>query len=79
MIKDAQSTVKEEMRLAITRYEACLAHMEAERTALDQKLSQKDVEITKLSATLEELRLSAETQVTINNIKTIDVIRDMIL
>ncbi|XP_012229058.1 putative leucine-rich repeat-containing protein DDB_G0290503 isoform X2 [Linepithema humile] len=62
MIKDAQSTVKDEMRLAIKRYKACLAHMEAERTALDQKLSQKDAEITKLSATLEELRLSAETQ-----------------
>lgn len=73
MIKDAQSTVKDEMQLAIKRYQACLTHMEAERAVLDQKLSQKDAEITKLSATLEELRLSAETQVTIVALKLLKI------
>lgn len=65
MIREAQSTVEEEMRLAAERYKACLARMEMERAALDEKLSQRDAEITKLSAALEELRSSAETQVTI--------------
>lgn len=55
----------EEMQLATERYNTCLARMEMERAALDEKLSQRDAEITKLSATLEELRSSAETQVTI--------------
>jgi len=39
--------------------------MEVERAALDEKLSQRDIEITKLSTTLEELRSSVETQVII--------------
>lgn len=65
MIREARNTVQEEMELAAERYKACLARMEMERTALDEKLSQRDAEITKLSATLEELRSSAETQVTI--------------
>lgn len=52
------------MQLAAKRYKVCLARMEMERTALDEKLSQRDVEITKLSATLEELRSPVETQVT---------------
>lgn len=71
MIREARKTVEEEMELAAERYKACLARMEMERTALDEKLSQRDAEITKLSATLEELRLSAETQVTIVTSKLI--------
>ncbi|XP_032668210.1 hyaluronan mediated motility receptor-like isoform X2 [Odontomachus brunneus] len=62
MIREARNTVEEEMQLAAERYKACLARMEMERTALDEKLSQRDAEITKLSATLEELRSSVETQ-----------------
>lgn len=64
MIREARNAVEEEMQLAAERYKACLARMEMERAALDEKLSQRDAEITKLSATLEELRSSAETQVT---------------
>lgn len=63
MISEARSTAEEEMRLAKERYKVCLARMEMERTALDEKLSQRDAEITKLSATLKELRSSVETQV----------------
>lgn len=65
MIEEARNTVEEEMRLANDRYKACLLRMEIERAALDEKLSQRDAEITKLSTTLEELRSSVETQVTI--------------
>jgi predicted nuclease with TOPRIM domain len=64
MIKDAQSIVEEEMRLGYERYETCLARMEEERTTLEEKVSQRDAEIVKLSTALEELRSSAETQVT---------------
>lgn len=64
MIREAQIAVEEEMQLATERYKVCLARMEMERTALDEKLSQRDAEITKLSTTLEELRSSVETQVT---------------
>lgn len=63
MIKEAQNTVEDEMRLTNDRYKACLARMEMEHVVLDEKLSQKDAEIAKLSATLEELRMSIETQV----------------
>ncbi|XP_025988311.1 hyaluronan mediated motility receptor isoform X1 [Solenopsis invicta] len=62
MVEEARNTVEEEMRLADDRYKACLLRMEVERAALDEKLSQRDDEITKLSTTLEELRSSVETQ-----------------
>lgn len=63
MIKEAQSSVEEEMHIASERYKACLARMELERASLDEKLAQRDDEIAKLSAMLEELKASAETQV----------------
>lgn len=63
MMKETQSTVEDEMRLTNERYKACLLRVEMERAVLDEKLSQRDAEIAKLSATLEELRLSIETQV----------------
>lgn len=63
MIREAKITVEEEMRLTAKRYKTCLARVEMERAALDEKLAQKDAEITRLSVTLEELRSSAETQV----------------
>ncbi|XP_076750292.1 uncharacterized protein LOC143423101 [Xylocopa sonorina] len=62
MIRDAKATVEEEMRLTAERYKACLARVEMERVALDEKLAHKDAEITRLSITLEELKSSAETQ-----------------
>lgn len=62
MIREAKITVEEEMRLTAERYKTCLARVEMERAALDEKLAQKDAEITRLSVTLEELRSSAETQ-----------------
>lgn len=65
MIEEARNTVEEEMQLANDRYKTCLLRMEIERAALDEKLSQRDAEITKLSTTLEELRSSVETQVII--------------
>lgn len=64
MVEEARNTVEEEMRLANDRYKTCLLRMEVERAVLDEKLSQRDAEITKLSMTLEELRSSVETQVT---------------
>lgn len=63
MIRDAQDTVEEEMQLAAEKYKMCLARMEVERTALCEKLLQRDAEITKLFETLKELRSSVETQV----------------
>jgi len=65
MVEETRNTVEEEMRLANDRYKTCLLRMEIERAALDEKLTQRDAEITKLSMTLEELRSSQETQVTI--------------
>lgn len=65
MIEEARNTVEEEMQLTNKRYKTCLLRMEVERGALDEKLSQRDAEITKLSETLEELRSSVETQVTV--------------
>ncbi|XP_071864189.1 uncharacterized protein isoform X6 [Bombus fervidus] len=62
MIREAKIAVEEEMRLTAERYKACLARVEMERTALDEKLAIKDAEINRLSATLEELKNSAETQ-----------------
>ncbi|TGZ32605.1 Uncharacterized protein DBV15_08939 [Temnothorax longispinosus] len=62
MVEEARNTVEEEMRLANDRYKTCLLRMEVERAALDEKLSQRDAEITELSMTLEKLRSSAETQ-----------------
>ena len=62
MIMEAKTAAEEEMRLATERYKSCLARAEMERVALDEKLVQKDAEITRLSVTLEELKSSAETQ-----------------
>ncbi|XP_070153196.1 putative leucine-rich repeat-containing protein DDB_G0290503 isoform X1 [Polyergus mexicanus] len=62
MMKETQNTVEDEMRLTNERYKACLVRMELEHVVLDEKLSQKDAEIAKLSATLEDLRQSIETQ-----------------
>ncbi|XP_077272103.1 uncharacterized protein LOC143902808 [Temnothorax americanus] len=62
MVEEARNTVEEEMRLANDRYKTCLLRMEVERAALDEKLSQRDAEITELSMTLEKLRSSVETQ-----------------
>lgn len=63
MIREAKAAVEDEMRMTAERYKACLVRVETERAALDEKLSQKDAEITRLSITLEQLRSSAETQV----------------
>lgn len=63
MIKNAQTVVKEEMEMSNERYQACLARMEKERVMLQERVEQRDAEISKLSAALEELRSSAETQV----------------
>lgn len=65
MVEETRNTVEEEMRLTNDRYKTCLLRMEIERAALDEKLAQRDAEITKLSMTLEELRSSQETQVII--------------
>lgn len=65
MVEEARSTVEEEIQLANDRYKTCLLRMEVERAALDEKLLQRDTDITKLSITLEELRSSVETQVLI--------------
>ncbi|XP_017797874.1 PREDICTED: putative leucine-rich repeat-containing protein DDB_G0290503 [Habropoda laboriosa] len=62
MIREARATVEEEMRLSAERYKACLARVELERAALDEKLVQKNAEITRLSVILEDLKSSAETQ-----------------
>nr|XP_003706552.1 PREDICTED: hyaluronan mediated motility receptor-like isoform X3 [Megachile rotundata] len=62
MIREAKAAVEEEMRMTAERYKACLVRVETERAALDEKLSQKDAEITRLSITLEQLKSSAETQ-----------------
>ncbi|XP_018309471.1 hyaluronan mediated motility receptor isoform X3 [Mycetomoellerius zeteki] len=62
MVEEARNTVEEEMRFANDNYKRCLLRMEVERAALDENLSQRDIEITKLSTTLEELRSSVETQ-----------------
>ncbi|XP_011698345.1 PREDICTED: hyaluronan mediated motility receptor-like isoform X2 [Wasmannia auropunctata] len=62
MVEEARNTVEEEMRLANEKYKTCLLRMEVERAALDEKLAQRDAEITKLSVTLEELKSSVETQ-----------------
>ncbi|KAK2583461.1 hypothetical protein KPH14_009431 [Odynerus spinipes] len=62
MIREATSAIEEEMRLNTEKYKACLARVETERAILDDKLAQRDTEITKLSSILEELKLSAATQ-----------------
>lgn len=63
MIREATAAIEEEMRLNVEKYKACLTRVETERAALDDKLAQRDAEITKLSSILEELKLTAETQV----------------
>ena len=62
MIMEAKTGVEEEMRLTTERYKSCLTRVEMERVVLDEKLVQKDAEITQLSVALEELKSSAETQ-----------------
>ncbi|KMQ91822.1 hyaluronan mediated motility receptor [Lasius niger] len=62
MMKEEQNSMEDELRLTHERYKACLLRVEMERVILDEKLSLRDAEITKLSATLEEFRLSIETQ-----------------
>ncbi|KAG7204959.1 hypothetical protein KM043_005345 [Ampulex compressa] len=62
MIREARTAVEEEMRLTAERYKTCLARVEVERAALDEKLAQRDAEISRLSTTLEELKSCAETQ-----------------
>lgn len=74
MIKDAQGIVVENMRFTKERYEMCLAHIEEERAALEEKISLRDAEIVTLSAALEELRSSAETQV----IEIVTLLRPMV-
>lgn len=64
MIREATIAVKEEMQLTAERYKTCVARVERERAELDEKLSLKDAEISRLSVILEELKISAETQVT---------------
>ncbi|XP_047365312.1 hyaluronan mediated motility receptor-like isoform X2 [Vespa velutina] len=62
MIREATAAIEEEMRLNIEKYKACLKRVETERAALDDKLAQRDAEITKLSSILEELKSTAETR-----------------
>ncbi|XP_076382680.1 uncharacterized protein LOC117223832 isoform X2 [Megalopta genalis] len=62
MIREATSAVEEEMRLTAERYKICLSRVEKERAELDERLLQKDAEISRLSIILEDLKTSAEAQ-----------------
>ncbi|XP_076630472.1 uncharacterized protein LOC143346343 [Colletes latitarsis] len=62
MTKETKAAAEEEIRLTVERYKACLARVETERTALAEKLVQKDDEIARFTVILEELKSSAETQ-----------------
>ncbi|XP_076301100.1 uncharacterized protein LOC143219137 isoform X2 [Lasioglossum baleicum] len=62
MIREATSAVEEEMRLTVESYKICLTQVEKERTELNERLLEKDDEISRLSIILEELKSSAETQ-----------------
>ncbi|XP_076383328.1 uncharacterized protein LOC117228356 isoform X2 [Megalopta genalis] len=64
MVKEAKTAVEEEMRLTKERYTAYLTRIEKERSELDEKLSEKDAEINKLSIILGELKSSTQIQET---------------
>lgn len=75
MIREGKAIVEEEMRLSAERYKACLARSEMERAALDEKLTQKDCDIARLSVIFEELKSSAETQVSFVTVSRITIPR----
>ncbi|XP_014616668.1 PREDICTED: hyaluronan mediated motility receptor-like isoform X2 [Polistes canadensis] len=67
MIKQATSEIEEEMRLNDEKYKACLARIESERVALENKLALRDAEIAKLSSIIEELKSSAVIQINLSH------------
>ncbi|KAJ8676218.1 hypothetical protein QAD02_012004 [Eretmocerus hayati] len=60
--RDAKAASEEELRQATEKYNACLDRLESEKASLTTKLAQRDLEIIRLGAALEEMKCTVETQ-----------------
>lgn len=63
MVQETKLAVDEEIRSVTEKYSDRLQNVEKEKSALVEKLVQRDSEIDNLSAALEEMKREAETQV----------------
>lgn len=61
--REVRNASEEELRHATEKCNACIDHLETEKASLTTQLAQRDLEIIRLSAALEELKCTAETQV----------------
>ncbi|XP_011502136.1 PREDICTED: centromere-associated protein E-like [Ceratosolen solmsi marchali] len=62
LTREAKNVSEEELRKATEKYNCRLDHLENEKDTLTTKLGQQDVEIIQLTAALEEMKCTAETQ-----------------
>lgn len=63
LVREARNASEDKLRQATEKYNACLDRLESEKAALNAKLAQKDLEIIRLNAGLEEIKCTVETQV----------------
>lgn len=63
LTREAKTASEEELRQVTEKYNASLDLLESEKAALNTKLAQRDLDVIRLTAALEEMKCTAETQV----------------
>ncbi|XP_016839902.1 myosin-15-like isoform X1 [Nasonia vitripennis] len=62
LTREAKTASEEELRQVTEKYNASLDLLESEKASLNTKLAQRDLDVIRLTAALEEMKCTAETQ-----------------
>ncbi|XP_023316245.1 myosin-9-like [Trichogramma pretiosum] len=62
LVREAKSSSEDELRQATEKYNGQLDRLESEKAALNVKLAQRDIEVIRLTAALDEIKCTVETQ-----------------
>lgn len=63
LMREAKNNSDEELRQASEKFSTSLSQLESEKEELNTTLAQRDLEVIRLTAALEEMKCTAETQV----------------
>lgn len=61
--REVKSACDEELRLTTEKFNNCLDRLENEKENISDKLAQRDLDVIRLTAALEEMKCTSETQV----------------
>lgn len=65
LTREVKNASDEELRQATEKFNSCLDRLESEKESTSAKLAQRDLDVIRLTAALEEMKCTSETQVRI--------------